>query len=242
MNPESGFILFGSSHVTTLLIITSVSFAVWPISRQVLSKGWVKPVAWVLALLMVVELAVKTIGYSTYGVPWNRLLPLQICDVNALLCALMLIMRSYGIYQVAYFWAMAGSTAAMLTPDLKYDFPHPIFAYFFLGHALSVFGVLYATFAFGFRPRFRSVWIALLATGLYGGIMLAMNYVLGTNFLYLRAKPTAPSVLDYMGPWPWYLIGLVLLCAVASLIVYAPFPIARKLRSIKTNPLSKENV
>ena len=156
MNSEPGFILFGNSHVTTLIVITVVSFAVWPISQQVLRKGWVKPVAWALALLMVIELSVKTIGYSSYGVPWNRLLPLQICDVNAVLCALMLVMRSYNLYQVAYFWAMAGSVSAMLTPDLQYNFPHPIFAYFFLGHALSVLGVLYATFVFGFQPRLKS--------------------------------------------------------------------------------------
>jgi len=230
MNSASKFILFGSSHLITLLVITGISFALWPISRQILIRGWVKPVARTLAFLIVIELIVKTVGYSAYGVPWQRILPLQICDVNALLCALMLILRSYGLYQVAYFWAMAGSTAAMLTPDLHYDFPHPVFAFFFLGHALSVFGVLYATFAFGFQPRFRSVWIALLVTGLYGVVVIMINLFLGTNFLYLRAKPTAPSLLDYLGPWPWYVIGLVLLCAVACLIVYAPFPIARKIR------------
>jgi hypothetical integral membrane protein (TIGR02206 family) len=235
MNSASGFVLFGSSHVTVLLVVTGVSFAVWPLSQQVLRKGWVKPVAWTLALLTLIELMVKTIGYSAYGVPWQRLLPLQICDVNAVLCAIMLIMRSFGIYQVAYFWAMAGSTAALLTPDLQYDFPHPIFAFFFVGHALSIFGVLYATFVFGFRPRLSSVGIALLVTGIYGCVIMAMNYILGTNFLYLRAKPTAPSVLDYMGPWPWYVMGLVLLCAVACLLVYAPFPIFKKIRTHSTH-------
>jgi hypothetical integral membrane protein (TIGR02206 family) len=204
---------------------------VWPVSQQILRKGWVKPVAWGLAVIIVIELVVKTIGHSAYGMPWNRLLPLQICDVNAILCALMLIMRSYGVYQVAYFWAMAGSTAAMLTPDLQFDFPHPIFAFFFLGHGFSIMGVLYATFAFGFQPRIRSVGIALLATVLYASVMLAMNYLIGSNYLYLRAKPTASSVLDYMGPWPWYVVGLFLLSVAACFIVYAPFPITRKLRA-----------
>jgi uncharacterized membrane protein YwaF len=36
-----------------------------------------------------------------------------------------------------------------------------------------------------------------------------------------------------MGPWPWYVIGLVLLCAIACLVAYAPFPVARKIQRIK---------
>lgn len=230
MNSTSQFILFGNTHIITLLLIMVISFAMWPLSRKVSAKGQVKSVAWTLAILIVVELTTKTIGYATYGAPWLRLLPLQICDVNILLCVLMLILRSYGIYQVAYFWAMAGSTAALLTPDLHYDFPHPVFVFFFLGHGLSVVSVLYATFAFGFQPRLRSVWIALSITGLYGSVMMVLNFILGTNFLYLRAKPSAPSVLDYLGPWPWYVIGLVFLCVTVSLLVYAPFPIARKMQ------------
>jgi len=231
MDSASEFILFGKTHVITLAIITALSIAVKPVSQQILRKGREQPVAVVLGIIIVVELVVKTIGHHAYGMPWNRLLPLQICDVNALLCAYMLVKRSYAVYQVAYFWAMAGSVTAMLTPDLKYSFPHPIFEFFFLGHGLSVIGVLYATFAFGFQPRFRSVWIAMSVTVLYGIVIMGTNYLLGSNFLYLRAKPSAPSVLDYLGPWPWYVVGLVLLCIVASLLVYAPFPVVNKLRS-----------
>ena len=233
MNAPSEFVLFSSSHVIALMVVASACIALLPISRKIARTAMEKPLARALALIIVVELLVKTIGNAAYDVPWNRLLPLQICDVNALLCALMLIKRSYGAYQVAYFWAMAASIAAMLTPDLRYDFPHPIFAFFFLGHGLSVLGVLYATWVFGFQPWLRSVGIAIVVTALYAGVMMPINFLLDMNYLYLRAKPEAPSVLDYMGPWPWYLIGLVLLCIAACFVVYLPFPIVRALRTLK---------
>jgi hypothetical integral membrane protein (TIGR02206 family) len=219
--------------VIALLTITAACGVLLPLSRKIAHTRWETNLARTLALLMVIELAVKTVGNAIYGFPWNKLLPLQICDINALLCAWMLVMRSYGVYQVAYFWAMAASVAAMLTPDLRHDFPHPIFAFFFLGHGLSVIGVLYATWIFGFQPRLRSVGIAIGVTVLYAGIMLPMNLLLGMNYLYLRAKPSAPSILDYMGPWPWYVIGLVILCIAACFLVYTPFPIARALRTKK---------
>jgi hypothetical integral membrane protein (TIGR02206 family) len=231
----SEFVTFGTSHVTTLLIITLACIALFPLSNKIAHTGWETTLARTLALIIVIELTVKTIGNAVYGFPWTKLLPLQICDVNALLCAWMLFKRSYGVYQVAYFWAMAASVAAMLTPDLRYDFPHPIFAFFFLGHGLSVVGVLYATWVFGFQPRLRSVGIAIAVTALYAGLMMPLNFLLGMNYLYLRAKPSAPSVLDYMGPWPWYLIGLVVLCVVACFLVYTPFPIARALQTKKSH-------
>lgn len=228
MSTEPQFILFGNSHIIALLIVAAACFFLWPLSRIVLRREWQKNVSWILVVVMIVELGGKVVCYRLYGMPWERLLPLQICDANALLCVLMLLMRSYRIYEVAYFWAMAGSVSAMLTPDLRFDFPHPIFLFFYLGHALTVIAVLYATFVYAYQPRFRSVGIALLATALYAAVMMPLNYILGTNYLYLTAKPTAPSLLDYMGPWPWYLLGLGVMCAVACLVCYAPFYVVRK--------------
>lgn len=233
MSTSSDFVTFGTSHVIALLTIVIMCVVLFPLSKKIIQTGWEIKLARTLAMFIVIELTVKTVGNAIYGFPWNKLLPLQICDVNAVLCAWMLIKRSYGVYQVAYFWAMAASVAAMLTPDLLHDFPHPIFAFFFLGHGLSVIGVLYATWVFGFQPRLRSVGIAIGVTALYAGLMMPLNFLLGMNYLYLRAKPSAPSVLDYMGPWPGYLIGLIILCMAACFLVYLPFPIARALRNKK---------
>ena len=120
---------------------------------------------------------------------------------------------------------------AMITPDLLYDFPHPVYIIFYLGHSLTVLSVLFAMFVFGFQPQLRSVGIAIVATIIYGLIILAVNLLLGTNYLFLMAKPSAASLFDYLGPWPWYLVGLTVLCVIVFVLCYLPFPVLRKIKS-----------
>ena len=231
MNPELPFTFFGGPHISALLVTVGFCVAVWPIARYLALNGWARYIGKGLAVFLVVYEFLKIALYvGVFNMPLLYHLPLHLCDVNTLLCAFMLATYSYRSYEVSYFWAMGGSVAAMLTPDLAYGFPHPVFIAFFLGHGLVVISVLYATFGYGFRPRLQSIAIAMLATVLYGAVIMPLNFVLGTNYLYLRAKPLMPSVLDYLGPWPWYIVGLMGLCVVVCFVTYAPFALAKKMR------------
>lgn len=231
MDPGPAFVIFGSAHIIALLIVAVLCFMTPLLVRQLKACGWSDIVARIMASLIVSLLVIKIwwLGFY-YDLPWQRLLPLQICDANVILCALMLVLRNYRLYEVAYFWAMAGSVAAMLTPDIPFGFPHPIFISFYLEHGLAVIIVLYASFAYHFRPRWKSVIIALVITSLYALVIMVVNGVLGTNYLYLSHKPAAPSLLDYFGPWPWYVVGLVIMAVVAFLVCYAPIALFRYFR------------
>jgi uncharacterized membrane protein YwaF len=51
-----------------------------------------------------------------------------------------------------------------------------------------------------------------------------VNARFGTNYMYLRAKPEAPTLLDLLGPWPWYVLGgeIVAVCLLWLLSRSAP--------------------
>jgi hypothetical integral membrane protein (TIGR02206 family) len=119
----------------------------------------------------------------------------------------------------------------VLTPDLRYGFPHPQFISFFVQHGGAITAVLFLTLALGMRPIPMSIARTLGWSAVYFGIAMAVNLMLGTNFGYLRAKPERPSLMDYMAPWPFYLIQLALLTIVFCLAYYLPFLVIDRLRS-----------
>jgi uncharacterized membrane protein YwaF len=45
--------------------------------------------------------------------------------------------------------------------------------------------------------------------------MLGFNAVAGTNYAFVSRRPDNPSLLDFMGEWPWYL-GVELVVGVAG--------------------------
>ncbi|MDH5179188.1 MAG: TIGR02206 family membrane protein [Gammaproteobacteria bacterium] len=225
-NPD--FVIFGTSHLVTLGLILALCFLMQPFSRLVLDKGLADSVTNGFVLLIVVVMAAKTLLYRSFGIPWLALMPLQICDLCTFLVVLMLLKRSYRIYEIAYFWALGGSNMAMITPDLLVGFPDPGYIIFYIGHSLTVLGVLYAGFVFGFKPQHASVWKAIVVTLIYGVLMLGLNMLLRTNYLFLLLKPDGASLLDFMGPWPWYLIGMAVGVVIVCYLIYAPVVLMRR--------------
>ena len=162
-------------------------------------------------------------GYSVVGLPWPELLPLDLCRISSFVCCAMLMLRSYPIFEVAYFWGIGGSVAAMLTPDLQAGFPAFEFMGFFAGHGLVLASVMYAVSAFGFAPRLKSIALAAVVSGAYMGLIAVVNILLGTNYLFLCHKPEITTIYDFLGPWPWYIASVWVIGVVVAYLLYLPF-------------------
>ena len=53
----------------------------------------------------------------------------------------------------------------------------------------------------------------------YVALLMPINYLLNANYFYLMSKPINPSILDFFGPWPVYIL-------VAEILVIGFFAIA----------------
>jgi uncharacterized membrane protein YwaF len=81
------------------------------------------------------------------------------------------------------------------------------------------------------RPWPKSLLHIFLWSQVYLVAAATFNWLFATNYGYLCAKPAHPSLLDYLGPWPFYILGTELLAAVSFLIYYSPFFVADRFRN-----------
>jgi hypothetical integral membrane protein (TIGR02206 family) len=196
--------LFGPLHLALLAAIAMVAvLLVWrcrkvPAARRAvrLILGWG---------LVINELIWWRFRYSHEGIHlWN--LPLQLCDITLWASALACLTAIPAIVELAYFAGLAGAGMALLTPDLWSPWPAYPAVYFFVAHGGIVAAV--AVLVFGrICPLGRgAVWRAYGLLLGYAVLLGVFNRICGTNYMYLCRKPKNASLLDALGPWPWYLV------------------------------------
>ena len=160
----------------------------------------------------------------------GNVLPMQLCDWAAIAAVITLIRPAQASYELAYFWAFGGTLQALLTPDLAVDFSDMRFVIFFVFHSGVIAAVLYLTLGTRLRPIPASIPRVILWTLGYAAAALITNWLFGTNFGFLAAKPPIVSLLSYLGPWPFYIFELVPVAFLLILILYCPFFLADRLK------------
>lgn len=169
-----------------------------------------------IGIFMLAQETVDRLGHIVVlSQPPLHNLPLHICGVSIITVALLLVFRSRLLFDFSYFAGLSGAVQAVLTPDITVTFPQVLFFTYFSSHYLIFIGVLYAVVVYGMRPDWRSLRNAVVITNLYAAFIYGINHLLGTNYLFLHHKPNAESLMDLMGPWPYYILGLEA-CMLAS--------------------------
>ncbi len=221
---------YSSEHYIWLAIgVTSTLFWIWLGKKQSTELGQQR-----IGLIQSLIPALLWIALSLYMIFFVRpldlglVLPFHACYFINLLLPFMLWRRSFFLFEITYYMVMGGCIQALFTPDLHFGFPHYINFRYFVVHMGLAQSILYAVFVYRFRPTWRSFGRAFLWINIYFVFVLGINYLLGTNFMYLRHKPNAPTLLDLFGEWPWYIVGGEFLCLVMFTLVMLPFAFDKK--------------
>lgn len=158
-------------------------------------------------------------------------LPLFLCSFLGLIIVIFTQYRTYWMYETLLFWVFAGTTQAILTPDIPTGFPTFNFFRYWIVHLGLITIMLYATVVFRMRPTIKSVFKSFVVLQIYMVIILIINTLLGSNYSYLNRKPTSASALDYLGDWPQYIVVVEVLLIPYFLLIYLPFYIIDKRKS-----------
>lgn len=215
---------YGPSHLAVLVLLVVGAGALvlrGRASRDAAAVRRDRRLFAVAILTFTVPLQVVTLARSGYDI--ERALPLQLCDLAALVAPYGLWRRRHWAVALTYYWGLTLTTQAVATPDLSRDFPDPSFILFWGMHLLVVWAAIYLTWGLGIVPDWRSYRIAFVVTlGWMGGVF-GVNSVLGSNYGYVNAKPTAASLLDYLGPWPTYLVAEVVVVSAVWALMTLPW-------------------
>lgn len=181
---------------------------------------------YVLATVLVVDEVSWWIYLLAGGVPGSRLaqsLPLQLCDVAIFVAAAALWTRNQILAEVTYFWALAGTLQALLTPDLPQHFPSYPYWQYYIAHGGVVGAALLLVIGMRLHPRRWAVVRVAVITVAYTIVVGAVDAVTTSNYMYLRSKPSSSTLLDVMGPWPVYILAATLVGFALFAVLDAPF-------------------
>ena len=230
---DADFHLFGLSHTAAILATAAGAIALIRYYRRGPAPERARRVEVILAAVLIITVGLdpllNCLRYS--GSPaadiWAEVkkdsLPMHFCDLVALLLAAALLTKRQRLAEMGYLWGLSGTVQGLVTPGLKYDCPAPEYFAFFLQHGGVPVVALGLVFGSGLRPEPGALRRALRWINLYLVVIFSLNALLGTNYGYLNAKPAQASLLDVLGPWPWYLLSLEAIALGFFCLLLLPF-------------------
>ncbi len=229
--------LLAAEHVAALLVIAASTAALVVLARR-------RPGLWLRGFALV--LVVDEVSWWVFlaaggGEPGQRAqpLPLQLCDMGIFVAAAALWTRRQLLVETTYFWALAGTIQALLTPDLPQHFPtYPYFQYY-IAHGGVVAAALMLVIGLRQRPRSLAFVRVAALTVAYAALVGLVDAATGADYLFLRAKPGSPTLLDVLGPWPVYVLSATLVGVALLALLNTPFWIwpARRSAQGRVEPL-----
>lgn len=222
---EDSFILFSITHWMTLFILSGIIVLIF-LFRDVLRRPALNKIVRIglAAILFISEISLHAWLWRIGEWTVQYSLPFHLSSISILLSAALLLTKSYSLFEFTYFAGVGSALQAMITPDISsYTFPHFRYVHFFISHGGIVVANMFIVFVEKYRPTAKSVWKAFLYLNLYTFLVFLLNYFIEGNYMHISKKPVNPSILDYLGPWPLYLLPLEVIALITFSILYVPF-------------------
>ena len=155
-------------------------------------------------------------------------LPLYMCRLVTWLLPIALILNYRKMQKVLYFWVLGGAFQGTLTPDISQGFPAMEYIGYFTVHIGLIGVMIYVAVVHRLKIGWPDFWRAFVIAQFYLLFLIGLNIMMGSNYGYTQVKPAGGSLLDYFGPWPYFLLGAELIMLVSFLVLMIPFLIKKR--------------
>lgn len=161
-------------------------------------------------------------------------LPLELCNIMALSMPLIMLYKWRFGWSILFFWICAGTAQAMITPTHVAAFPNYEAIRYWAVHVGLPIMAIYGAVVYGWRVTWKDALNSAIAMNVTALVIYIANLILGSNYMYLNAKPPGTTLYSILGPWPWYILSLEGVIIVLFSILLIPFVVI-KYREQKTS-------
>src|SRR5688572_18740106 len=191
---EAGFETFSAEHLATMLALGMITYGVIRKGKVAdePEKSNIGLMIAGLAFSTIIIDAIVKIAYGSFDILVD--LPFFMCDLVAIILPFVILSENRKWIGILYFWALAGTMQALITPDVEAGFPSFHFFRYFIGHACIIIAVLYTVIV----KKIRIGWQDFLNAIIYAQVYLVgvhlINQILSSNYGYTLQKPPGPSI------------------------------------------------
>lgn len=222
--------IFGVPHLITLLVGVAIVFSVPWLSRKYLDESAQQRLGRFIGWL-------TFSGYASWAVlhlvagsfDLSKHLPMHLCFVVGVVTPVAMTWRNQTVFEFVYYCGFSGVLQACISPAEVASYPHFDFFRFWVLHIGVILSAVYAVVVYRMWPTAQGVlrtWLIVLG---YLVVAIVVNLSLGTNYFYICTKPPK-SLLDILGPWPWYVVVAIPLAYVLIGIGYIPIWVVERVR------------
>ncbi|MFT5470451.1 MAG: putative integral membrane protein (TIGR02206 family) [Verrucomicrobiales bacterium] len=219
--------LFRPEHTLTLIVTALLAILTIAYARRAPNSRGVVIQTRILGVILLLTWVGKTITYPLAGhaIP----LPMYLCDWAGYAGAFALLTRRIWLVELSYFWGLGAAIHGLLTPDLLYGFPYPVWFSSVHLHVFSVLAAFYVVLGLRLRPSRFAVWRVIAISHVYLLAAWISNLIVpGYNFGLLEQKPRIGSITEFFPDEPWHFIAFWPLSLVVFGLLYLPFWILRR--------------
>jgi len=216
------FEAYGPSHLTILAIFVVGVVVVVAAGRRVSGTPAEQPFRRAFAIgILAVAVPLQILQFTPDEWDLQTSLPLQLCDFGWMFAVHALWTRNRLSATISYLWGITLTTQGIITPDLFSKFPELRFLMFWGLHLLVVWSAFLVVPGLRILPTWWTYRRTVEITVVWAIAVFAFNLVADTNYGYLNRLPKSASLLDFLGPWPWYVVfEVVIVAAVWALLTW----------------------
>jgi len=209
--------LFSAEHIAAIVVTALGALLLAALPRR-LAPRRATALARGLALLIVAGFVVEQVTYVARGDWTARVnLPLQLSDAVTLVTIAALWRPRRGVLtELVWFLGLTATLQALLTPDIADTFPDVLYFTYFVTHGGAILAACLLVIGLRHVPSRGAVWRVYGLTAAF-----AVVAATGGNYMFLRRKPASGSILDPLGPWPWYVAAAAMLGLAMLLVLEA---------------------